>query len=112
VKFGIGINTGTAIVCNIGASFRMDYTAIGDAVNTAARLESSAAPGEILLSLSTFERVKGRISAEPLGEMHVKGKSAGVKAYRMDGLIAERLPASARVEMGDDGSSGSMDEGQ
>lgn len=86
VEFGIGINSGEAVVGNIGAVFRMDYTAIGDTVNTAARLESNAKPGQILLSQSTYDRVKDRVNATFLGEYSVKGKAQGIPVYQLDGL--------------------------
>lgn len=86
IQFGIGINTGEAVVGNIGAAFRMDYTAIGDTVNTAARLESNAKPGQILMSQSTYERVKDRVDATYMGEYTVKGKTMGIPVYQLDGL--------------------------
>ncbi|MDF2925284.1 MAG: cyaB [Paenibacillaceae bacterium] len=86
VEFGIGIHTGYAVVGNIGAKFRMDYTAIGDTVNTAARLESNAKPGQILLSQATCDRVKESIHASPLGEIKVKGKEQGIHVYQLDGI--------------------------
>jgi adenylate cyclase len=88
VEFGIGINTGFAVVGNIGAKFRMDYTAIGDTVNTAARLESNSKPGQILLSWSTYERVRDRVEASFLGEIKVKGKELGLPVYQLDGIKA------------------------
>ena len=89
VSFGIGVNTGYAVVGNIGASFRMDYTAIGDTVNTAARLESNAKPGQILLSSTTYEKVKNRIQATYLGEIKVKGKEQGLPVYQLDAILEE-----------------------
>lgn len=86
IQFGIGINTGEAVVGNIGAAFRMDYTAIGDTVNTAARLESNAKPGQILMSQSTYDRVKDRVDATYMGEYTVKGKTLGIPVYQLDGL--------------------------
>ena len=83
LHFGIGINTGDAVVGNIGAENRMDYTAIGDAVNLAARLESNAKPGQVLVSESVYEEVAGRIPLEPMGEISVKGKSKPVKIYQL-----------------------------
>lgn len=85
VQFGIGINCGPAIVGNIGSERRMDYTAIGDTVNTAARLEGSAAPGEILISQAVYETVKERIEAEPVGELELKGKQQKIMTYRVVG---------------------------
>lgn len=86
VQFGIGVNTGYAVVGNIGSKRRMDYTAIGDTVNTSARLESNAKPGQILLSQTTYELVKDHVSATYLGEITVKGKTNGVPVYQLDGV--------------------------
>ena len=83
VSFGIGVNCGEAVVGNIGCEFRMDYTAIGDTVNTAARLESRAKPGEILISQAVYDTVKDRILAEEVGPMELKGKSNTVMVYRV-----------------------------
>lgn len=84
VAFGIGVNCGNAVVGNIGCEFRMDYTAIGDTVNTAARLESNARPGQILISEQVYEAVKDRVSVTPIGEIPLKGKSQGVFVYQLD----------------------------
>ena len=83
ISYGIGVNFGEAVVGNIGCEFRMDYTAIGDTVNTAARLESRAKAGEILISEAVYHEVESRITAEPVGEMELKGKSKPVKVYRL-----------------------------
>lgn len=89
VGFGIGINCGEAVVGNIGCEFRMDYTAIGDTVNTAARLESRAGAGEILISDEVYRSLKDRISVESVGEMELKGKSRAVVVYRVTGISTE-----------------------
>lgn len=84
VAFGIGVNCGNAVVGNIGCEFRMDYTAIGDTVNTAARLESNAKRGQILISEQVYEAVKDRVLVTPIGEIPLKGKSNGVFIYQLD----------------------------
>lgn len=84
VGFGIGVNCGNAVVGNIGCDFRMDYTAIGDTVNTAARLESNAKRGQILISGEVYEAVKDRVEVTPIGEIPLKGKSQGVFVYQLD----------------------------
>ncbi len=89
VSFGIGINCGNAVVGNIGCDFRMDYTAIGDTVNTAARLESNARPGQILISSEVYEAVKDRVEVTPIGEIPLKGKSKGVFVYQIDSVMVE-----------------------
>ncbi len=85
-SFGIGINLGDAVVGNIGSDARMDYTAIGDTVNTASRLESNAKAGEILISEALYEEVKDRVEAEPIGPLALKGKSVTVNTYKVISL--------------------------
>ncbi len=86
VSFGIGVNCGDAVVGNIGCSFRMDYTAIGDTVNTAARLESRAKPGQILISEKLYKALEDRIEAEEVGEMELKGKSKKIMVYSVTAI--------------------------
>lgn len=85
VSFGIGVNCGPAVVGNIGCDFRMDYTAIGDTVNTAARLESNAKRGQILISSEVYEAVKNRIEATEIGVIPLKGKKDGALVYEVHG---------------------------
>lgn len=86
VAFGIGVNCGDAVVGNIGCEFRMDYTAIGDTVNTAARLESNAKRGQILISQEVYDNVKDRVEVTPVGEIPLKGKEKGVFIYQVDNV--------------------------
>ena len=86
VSFGIGVNCGDAVVGNIGCEFRMDYTAIGDTVNTAARLESRAKPGQILISEKLYKALEDRIEAEEVGEMELKGKSNKIMVYSVTAI--------------------------
>lgn len=84
VSFGIGVHCGEAVVGNIGCEHRMDFTAIGDTVNTAARLESNAERGQILISREVYECVKDRIEAEEIGVIPLKGKSRDVFVYQLN----------------------------
>lgn len=86
VGFGVGVNCGPAVVGNIGCDFRMDYTAIGDTVNTAARLEANAPRSTVYISDSVYEQVKDRITVEEVGEIPLKGKSKGVFVYSVTGI--------------------------
>jgi len=86
LQFGIGINTGVAVVGNMGSDFRMDYTAIGDTVNTAARLESNAEKGQVILSDSTYQLVKEHVEVEDLGVLSVKNKKVGIQIYNLLGV--------------------------
>ncbi len=83
IAFGIGIHCGGAVVGNIGSPSRMDFTAIGDTVNTAARLESSAAKGQILISREIKKRLGDRIEAKYSGKYALKGKKLPVDAYEL-----------------------------
>ncbi len=83
VGFGVGVNVGPAVVGNIGCEFRMDFTAIGDTVNTAARLEANAKKGQVLISDVLYERVKDRVEVNDIGEIPLKGKSKGVFVYEV-----------------------------
>ncbi len=86
VGFGVGVNCGPAVVGNVGCEFRMDFTAIGDTVNTAARLEANAKKGQVLISDAVYERVKDRIEVEEVGEIPLKGKSKGVFVYSVTSI--------------------------
>lgn len=83
VGFGVGVNVGPAVVGNIGCEFRMDFTAIGDTVNTAARLEANAKKGQVLISDALYDRVKDRVEVAEIGEIPLKGKSKGVFVYEV-----------------------------
>lgn len=92
VGFGVGVNCGPAVVGNIGCEFRMDYTAIGDTVNTAARLEANAPRGTVYISEEVYKQVKDRITTEPVGEIPLKGKSKGVFVYSVTGVNDYKSP--------------------
>lgn len=89
VTFGIGVHCGEAVIGNIGCASRMDYTAIGDTVNTASRLEGIAASGQILISSEVRERIKDRIKTVFTGEISLKGKKEKVSVYEVKGIFRE-----------------------
>ena len=92
VHLGIGINSGTAIVGNIGCMGRFDYTAIGDTVNTASRLESKALPGQILISETVYAEVESRVSVDRVGALSLKGKAQAVETYQIITIDKPKAP--------------------
>ena len=85
-QFRVGVNTGPALVGNIGSAEMRHYTAIGDTVNLAARLESAAPHGQVVISGATLDALGDRATVEPLGEITVKGKAEPVRAYVLRSL--------------------------
>jgi class 3 adenylate cyclase len=87
LSFGVGINVGQVVVGNIGTTARMDYTAIGDAVNLAKRLQENVGGGRILLSQSTHERVKDYVRVKVLPPVKVRGRVEPEPVYELIRLI-------------------------
>ena len=83
IAIGIGVNTGPAVIGNMGSDNRFDYSAIGDAVNTAARLESATkeAGVDILIGESTYKKLPPGVEASFVREIKVKGKAKALKVY-------------------------------
>jgi len=83
IAIGIGVNTGEAVVGNMGSDTRFDFSAIGDAVNTAARLESATkeAKVDILIGESTYKKIPPKVGVKFVRNMYVKGKKKALKVY-------------------------------
>jgi class 3 adenylate cyclase/sugar phosphate isomerase/epimerase len=86
INIGVGVNTGTVLVGNFGSSTRHDFTAIGDTVNTASRMQSIAKAGEIIISQGVYEAVGGLVDAEDLGEEALKGKGQSIRLWKIIGV--------------------------
>jgi class 3 adenylate cyclase len=87
-RFRVGINTGAALVGNIGSTALRNFNAMGDAVNVAARLETEARPGTVVIGESTRRLLPRTAVVEFLGELTVKGRRGPVAAYRLCALEA------------------------
>jgi len=98
IHVGIGINYGEAVVGNIGSTQRLEYTVIGDSVNTAARLQTVAKGGEIVVSDSVYREVKDHFDFLPMEPVKVKGKARSLKVWKIALPIctAESLSSSER----------------
>jgi PAS domain S-box-containing protein len=83
LNLGVGICTGEAVVGNVGTLDRMEYTAIGDSVNVAKRLQENAAAGQILMSRSTWEQVKEQVHANPLPAVTLKGRQTLTEVFEL-----------------------------
>jgi len=95
-KMRIGLNSGPVIVSYVGNDLRMDYTAIGDTVNLASRMETNAKPGTVLVSSDTYKIARDFFNFDPLGKVEVKGKEEPVEAYQLieAGEVETRIGAS------------------
>ncbi len=91
VRIRVGINSGPAVVGNVGTEKRVDYTVLGTSVNIASRLESGVAkPGQLVISQNTLDRVVGSFDTEPLGEFALKGLQQKMPVYAVK--TAVRVP--------------------
>jgi adenylate cyclase len=85
-RFRVGINTGPAVVGNVGTAEQRSFTAIGDTTNVASRLQGEAEPGQVVIAENTYRTIGDGVRAEPLGELRVKGRAEPVTAYVLTAL--------------------------
>ncbi len=94
LQMRIGLNLGTVVVGDIGADLKMNYTALGDTVNVASRLQSVAEPGTVLASRAVYEQTRALFDFSELGSIRVKGRVEPVEIYQVLGV--KREPGSVR----------------
>lgn len=86
LAFRVGLHTGDAVVGNIGTSSLMNYTAVGDTVNSAKRLEENAEEGQVLMSKAMYKFVEKDVIARPLDVLNVRGRTAPIEVYELIAL--------------------------
>jgi class 3 adenylate cyclase/tetratricopeptide (TPR) repeat protein len=98
VQIRVGLNSGEVVVGSIGSDLRMDYTAVGQTVHLAARMEQVAAPGSIRLTADTLQLAEAFVQVTPLGPVQIKGLGEPVEVFELVGAGAarSRLEAAAR----------------
>jgi class 3 adenylate cyclase len=98
LQIRVGVNSGDVVVRSIGSDLRMDYTAVGQTTNLAARMEQLAAPGSIRITAGTLRLAEGFVQVTPLGPVPVKGVGEPVEVFELAGagVARTRLEAAAR----------------
>jgi adenylate cyclase len=92
IRMRIGVNSGSAVIGDIGSPQRKDYTVIGDVVNIASRLESSVAqPGQVVIGEATWQAAQSRFHADALEAVMLKGKRKSVQPYLVTGRIEAEI---------------------
>jgi class 3 adenylate cyclase/tetratricopeptide (TPR) repeat protein len=100
IKLRIGLNSGPVVVGKIGDDLRMDYTAIGDTTNLAARMQARAEPGTILVTEATHHLIEGYVHSEGLGPIEVKGRGEPVSVFRVTGRRRRRSRFEVSTDRG------------
>jgi DNA-binding CsgD family transcriptional regulator len=100
LQLRVGLNTGPVIVGTVGNNLRMDYKAIGNTVNLAARMEQTAAPGTVQLTEHTYKLVAGYFDCDDLGLVSFKGLAGKVRVYRVTGERGARARIDVARERG------------
>ena len=98
-QFRIGLNSGLALVGNIGAAEMRNFSALGDTTNLAARLQTYAAEGTVVIGAGTYDLIREQALVRSLGSPQLKGKSQPVEAFELLGLVVELATHRPRGEL-------------
>ncbi|MGH7729956.1 MAG: AAA family ATPase, partial [Candidatus Eiseniibacteriota bacterium] len=100
IQIRIGLNSGEVVVREIGSDLRMDYSAVGQTVHLASRMEQMATPGSILCTQETLTLAEGHVVVKALGPMRVKGLETPLEVYELAGASAGRSRFQAAAARG------------
>jgi class 3 adenylate cyclase/tetratricopeptide (TPR) repeat protein len=100
IQIRVGLNSGEVVVGSIGNDLKMDYTAVGQTVHLASRMEQMATPGSILMTADALQLAEGYVQVKPLGPAPVKGMSEPVEVYEVTGAVAARTRLRAAASRG------------
>jgi class 3 adenylate cyclase len=100
IQIRVGLNSGEVVVGAIGNDLKMDYTAIGQTVHLASRMEQMAKPGSVLLTPDALRLAEGYVQVKPLGPASVKGLTAPLEVYEVTGVGAARSRLQAAAARG------------
>ena len=100
IQIRVGLNSGEVVVRSIGSDLKMDYTAVGQTVHLASRMEQMAMPGSIMMTADALRLAEGYVQVKPLGPVPVKGMSEPVEVYEVTGAGAARTRLQAAASRG------------
>src|SRR6185295_14612353 len=100
IQIRVGLNSGEVVVGAIGNDLKMDYTAIGQTVHLASRMEQMATPGSVLMTADALQLAEGYVQVKPLGPVAVKGMSEPVEVYEVTGAGVARTRLQAAASRG------------
>ncbi|MBM2803801.1 MAG: family ATPase [Deltaproteobacteria bacterium] len=100
IQIRVGLNSGEVVVGSIGNDLKMDYTAVGQTVHLAARMEQMATPGSVLMTPDALRLAEGYVQVKPLGPVSVKGLTEPVEVYEVTGVAAARSRLQAAAARG------------